>query len=299
MPGVVHVFTGADLDELWANPMPCAWPVTEDMKNPPHYPLAISTVNYVGDGVAAVVARSETEARDALDAVDVDYDVAPRGGRPGGRAQRRGGGPRRPRHQHVLPLGAAPRRRRGRGGVRERRARGEGALRPAAAHADGHGAPGLPGRPPALRRRHHAVHRHADPPHPQGDDGRDARDPRAPDPRRRPVGRWRLRLQAQRLRRGAARHRPGLQAEGAGPLRRGAHRERARHHPRPRPDPAHGAGRRRRRQGHRGAGRAARRHGGLPPAGHAGHPAARRLPLRAASTTCPPTSSAAPASSPP
>ena len=77
MPGVVHVFTGAELEELWANPMPCAWPVTEDMKNPPHYPLAISTVNHVGDGVAAILARSESEARDALDAVDVDYDQLP------------------------------------------------------------------------------------------------------------------------------------------------------------------------------------------------------------------------------
>ena len=77
MPGVVHVFTGADLEGLWANPMPCAWPVTEDMKNPPHHPLAIGTANHVGDGVAAVIARSEAEARDALDAVDVDYEPLP------------------------------------------------------------------------------------------------------------------------------------------------------------------------------------------------------------------------------
>src|SRR5688572_16371944 len=37
-PGVRAVYTGPDLADLWANPMPCAWPVTEDMKNPPHFP---------------------------------------------------------------------------------------------------------------------------------------------------------------------------------------------------------------------------------------------------------------------
>ncbi|MEK7292462.1 MAG: xanthine dehydrogenase family protein molybdopterin-binding subunit, partial [Actinomycetota bacterium] len=34
-PGVVAVYTGADLQSMWAGPMPCAWPVTADMKNPP------------------------------------------------------------------------------------------------------------------------------------------------------------------------------------------------------------------------------------------------------------------------
>jgi carbon-monoxide dehydrogenase large subunit len=74
LPGVVEVFTGADLSDLWATPMPCAWPVTEDMNNPPHFPLAVETVNHVGDGVAVVLANSNSEARDALDAIDVDYD---------------------------------------------------------------------------------------------------------------------------------------------------------------------------------------------------------------------------------
>ena len=31
-------FTAADLQDDWKAAMPCAWPVTEDMKNPPHYP---------------------------------------------------------------------------------------------------------------------------------------------------------------------------------------------------------------------------------------------------------------------
>ena len=44
----------AELRELWANPMPCAWPVTEDIKMPTHYPLAIDEARYQGDGVAVV-----------------------------------------------------------------------------------------------------------------------------------------------------------------------------------------------------------------------------------------------------
>jgi carbon-monoxide dehydrogenase large subunit len=54
--------------------MPCAWPVTADMKNPPHYPVAVSKACYVGDAVAVVLARSEAEAQDALGAIDVQYE---------------------------------------------------------------------------------------------------------------------------------------------------------------------------------------------------------------------------------
>ncbi len=75
LPGVVAVYTGADLQSMWAGPMPCAWAVTKDMKNPPHYPLAAKTVCYVGDGVVAILATSETASRDALDLVDVEYKV--------------------------------------------------------------------------------------------------------------------------------------------------------------------------------------------------------------------------------
>lgn len=74
IPGVVAVYTGKDLQSTWAGPMPCAWPVTPEMKNPPHFPLAIDKVCYVGDGVAAVLATNETASRDALDAIDVEYE---------------------------------------------------------------------------------------------------------------------------------------------------------------------------------------------------------------------------------
>jgi carbon-monoxide dehydrogenase large subunit len=60
--------------ELWGAPMPCAWPVTPDMKNPAHYPVAVSKACYVGDAVAVVLATSEAAAQDAVGAIDVQYE---------------------------------------------------------------------------------------------------------------------------------------------------------------------------------------------------------------------------------
>jgi aerobic carbon-monoxide dehydrogenase large subunit len=77
MPGVVAAYSGADLQSTWGAPMPCAWPVTADMKNPAHYPLAITKATYVGDGVACVLATSDAAARDALDVIDVQYEPLP------------------------------------------------------------------------------------------------------------------------------------------------------------------------------------------------------------------------------
>ena len=74
IPGVRHVFTGADLRDAWAAPMPCAWPVTDDMKSPEHWPVARGKACYAGDIVAVVVADTRYQAADAVDAVIVDYD---------------------------------------------------------------------------------------------------------------------------------------------------------------------------------------------------------------------------------
>jgi carbon-monoxide dehydrogenase large subunit len=74
VPGVRAAYSGADLTDQWSGPMPCAWPVTDDMKNPAHYPLATSKACYAGDGVACVLADNATAARDALDAIDVQYE---------------------------------------------------------------------------------------------------------------------------------------------------------------------------------------------------------------------------------
>lgn len=74
MPGVRHVLTGADLRDAWADSMPCAWPVTDDMKAPPHWPVAVDKACYMGDIVAVVVADTRYQAADAAEAVVVDYD---------------------------------------------------------------------------------------------------------------------------------------------------------------------------------------------------------------------------------
>jgi carbon-monoxide dehydrogenase large subunit len=75
--GVVAAFSGADLAEDWAGGMPCAWPVTEDIKMPPHFPLAAEETRYQGDGVAVVIAESRALAKDAAELVDVTYEQLP------------------------------------------------------------------------------------------------------------------------------------------------------------------------------------------------------------------------------
>ncbi|WP_410642088.1 xanthine dehydrogenase family protein molybdopterin-binding subunit [Amycolatopsis sp. lyj-346] len=76
-PGVIAVYTAGDLDPEGAVGMPCAWPITPDMKAPRRPVLAASTVNFAGEGVAVVVARSSAEAHDALEQIDVEYDELP------------------------------------------------------------------------------------------------------------------------------------------------------------------------------------------------------------------------------
>ena len=76
-PGVVAVFTGEDLAGEWAIGIPTGWPVTEDIKIPDHWPLARGEVNHAGDGVAVVVATDRYRAQDALESIEVDYEVLP------------------------------------------------------------------------------------------------------------------------------------------------------------------------------------------------------------------------------
>src|ERR1700749_3126042 len=76
MPGVVAVLTGADLAADHIGPLPCAVtqiPMTSPLVVPPCHALARDIVRYVGEPVAFVVAESEQAARDAAEAVVVDY----------------------------------------------------------------------------------------------------------------------------------------------------------------------------------------------------------------------------------
>ena len=74
MPGVVGVFTAADLEDEWGGPLPFVWPITEDIKVPTHWPLTGDKARYQGDGVAVVVAETRAQAIDAAEAVSVDWE---------------------------------------------------------------------------------------------------------------------------------------------------------------------------------------------------------------------------------
>ena len=78
MPGVVGIVTGADIAEAKVGGLPCGWLIhSKDgtpMKEPAHPVLAHGKVRYVGDALALVVAETYLQARDAAEAVEVDYE---------------------------------------------------------------------------------------------------------------------------------------------------------------------------------------------------------------------------------
>ncbi|WP_284988715.1 xanthine dehydrogenase family protein molybdopterin-binding subunit [Arthrobacter sp. efr-133-TYG-120] len=75
-PGVVAVFTGADLAAEQGS-LPNVWPVTADQKAPAFPSIAVDEVAFAGEVVACIVARSAAAARDAVELVDVSYDQLP------------------------------------------------------------------------------------------------------------------------------------------------------------------------------------------------------------------------------
>jgi aerobic carbon-monoxide dehydrogenase large subunit len=80
-PGVVAIFTGADLAAGKVGGLPCGWLIhSKDgspMKEPPHPVITADKVRHVGDQVALVIAESYLEAKDAAELIEVDYDVLP------------------------------------------------------------------------------------------------------------------------------------------------------------------------------------------------------------------------------
>ena len=77
VPGVLGVFTAADLAEL--GPLPCTVPVASvaPMIAPPRPALASERARHVGDPVAFVVAETRAAARDAAELVAVDWEPLP------------------------------------------------------------------------------------------------------------------------------------------------------------------------------------------------------------------------------
>lgn len=76
MPGVVGVYTGADLAADGVGGLPCGFN-PPGIKTAPHPVLAIGKVRHVGDGVAVVIAENRYAAQDAAEAVQVDYTPLP------------------------------------------------------------------------------------------------------------------------------------------------------------------------------------------------------------------------------
>ncbi|MDO9074581.1 MAG: xanthine dehydrogenase family protein molybdopterin-binding subunit [Rubrivivax sp.] len=81
LPGVVAIYTGADLEAAGVKPLAPAGGFKRadgtPMNPPPKRALALGTVRYVGETVAAVVAETREAARAAADAVFVDIDPLP------------------------------------------------------------------------------------------------------------------------------------------------------------------------------------------------------------------------------
>ena len=81
VPGVLLVATSKDLQADGIGDLPCDIPLNNRDGSPradvPHPVLAIGQVRHVGDPVAFIVAETHQAARDAAEAVMVDYDLLP------------------------------------------------------------------------------------------------------------------------------------------------------------------------------------------------------------------------------
>ena len=81
MPGVLHIATGADLVAAGVKPMAGSVGFKRadgtPSAAPPRRALAHEVVRFVGEPVAAVVALTLQQARDAAEAIAIDYDELP------------------------------------------------------------------------------------------------------------------------------------------------------------------------------------------------------------------------------
>jgi len=81
MPGVARIYTGRDLADAGVRPIPNSADFKRRDKSPTATPqrhaLAVDTARYVGEAVAAVIAATPLAARDAAEAVQIDYEPLP------------------------------------------------------------------------------------------------------------------------------------------------------------------------------------------------------------------------------
>jgi aerobic carbon-monoxide dehydrogenase large subunit len=80
-PGVVAVFTGADLQADNIGGVPCGWQIHNKdgspMAEPMHPVLAIGKVRHVGDPIAVVIAETRQQAKDAAEQLVIDLEDLP------------------------------------------------------------------------------------------------------------------------------------------------------------------------------------------------------------------------------
>ena len=81
LPGVIAVYTGADMAEDRVGPVPFMWVMNDNdgspMKQPPRWPLARGRVRHAGEPVAVVLAETDAAAADGAEAVAVEYAPRP------------------------------------------------------------------------------------------------------------------------------------------------------------------------------------------------------------------------------
>jgi len=80
-PGVVAVFTGADMEKDGIGGLPCGWQIHNKdgspMAEPPHPVLAVGKVRHVGDPIAVVIADTRQHAKDAAEKLDIVLEDLP------------------------------------------------------------------------------------------------------------------------------------------------------------------------------------------------------------------------------
>jgi carbon-monoxide dehydrogenase large subunit len=80
-PGVVAVFTGADMEADGIGGVPCGWQIhSKDgspMNEPKHPVLATDKVRHVGDPVAVVIAETKQQAKNAAELLEITYEDLP------------------------------------------------------------------------------------------------------------------------------------------------------------------------------------------------------------------------------
>ena len=79
LPGVHAIYTGEDLARDGIGSIPCAIPLKNSdgtkRADPPHPALAQGAVRHVGDPVALIIADTPQQARDAAEAIEIDYET--------------------------------------------------------------------------------------------------------------------------------------------------------------------------------------------------------------------------------